>query len=123
MFRPLRLLNDSKTVSLNGQLKRGFHYAILPSQTGLCRYIITVNHGELRLNHMAYNPDGGTWSCPPQNRQQAHYDLKQGEKYEIQLVIGESFNKPDIVVIVNKSMLNGAEFSYIFKYGGDESKI
>lgn len=64
---------------------------------------------------MAYNPDGGTWSCPPQNRQQAHYDLKQGAKYEIKLVIGESFNKPDIVDIVNKGMLNGAEFSYIFR--------
>lgn len=38
--------------------------------------------------------------------------------YEIQqLVIGESFNNADIVDAVNKSMLNGAGFSYIAKYG------
>lgn len=117
MFRPLCLTKDSDTVSLVGQLKRGCHYAMLPSRMGVCRYSITVNQGVLRLNHMAYNPDGGAWSCSPKGRQQAHYDLQQGQSYEIQLTVDENFQNADKVYIVNTSMLHGAEFSYSVKFG------
>ena len=116
MFRALILEKDRDDILLKGQLRRGFHYAILPSRLGMCKYSIEVKNGSLRLNHTAFNPDGGTWSCYPQNRQRAHYDLLQGQTYEITVTVGTTFGKLDKIDIVNKSMTKNAEFTYNVNY-------
>jgi hypothetical protein len=116
MFRVLHLEKSNDDITLKGQLRCGFYCAIFPSSLGIYKYIIKVTSGYLRLNHTAFNPDGGTWSCYPKNRQQAHYDLTQAQTYEITVTVGTSFGKTDRIDIVNKSMTKNAEFTYKVNY-------
>ena len=113
MLKPLLLTKDKGTVTLDGQFKRGFYFASLPIRIGVCKYVITVHKGKLRLNHMKFNIDDYTWTCAP-NGQQPHYDLQEGQSYEIQLLVGESFNHADSVEILNLNFMRKAVFSYEF---------
>jgi hypothetical protein len=98
MFSPLELKDHQGTVSLNGQFRRGYYYAMLPSRLGKCKYTITVHTGKLRLNHMGYNPDGGSWTWFPEKRQPPHYNLLEGKSYEIDLVINPLTRRKKLIL-------------------------
>ncbi|SCK02013.1 Universal stress protein family [uncultured Eubacterium sp.] len=98
-----RYICDEKgaTVFLSGQLCKGADSCILPSIAGKCCYEIEVLKGKVRLNHMAYNPDGGTWTLEPGNHQRAHYDINAGETVKIELFVGVRFGEEDRIDLVN----------------------
>lgn len=68
---------------LTGQLKRGESCAMLPNPKGVHTFIIDLKKGRLRLNHSSYNPDGSTWSLPPVNCEQQHFDMAETGTYNI----------------------------------------
>lgn len=113
-FSSYKCQKTEDTICLKGQLRRGYSTALLPVNLGVCKYIITVQKGKIRINHLSYNQDGGTWSLPPQKNQKAHYDIEAGNTRKIELVIGESFKKQDKLDIVNISMCGEAEFQYTY---------
>lgn len=51
--------------------------------------LIKVIKGRLRLNHSAYNSDGGTYSCPPGGFQKQYYNLFENNTYELTFNISE----------------------------------
>lgn len=103
-------------VTLSGQMSFRSSSCLLPVQAGKCVYSITVLEGKLRLNHSAYDPDGGTWSAPPRNGQPEHYDLKKGEEREIRLEAGIAFRQLDQIEVVNPSMTSLLKFHYIARF-------
>jgi len=113
-FSSYKCHKTEDTVCLKGQLQRGYSMALLPVNQGVCKYNITVQKGKIRINHLSYNPDGGTWSLPPQKSQKAHYDIEAGNTRIIELVIGESFKKQDKLDVINTSMCGEAEFEYTY---------
>lgn len=91
------------------------HSALLPNPVGENIYTITIKKGNVRLNHSSLNPDGWTWSLPPARGQIHHVDIKEGETKIINKKIGLSYEKPDIILIVNKGLFQDCEFDYSFK--------
>lgn len=103
-------------VTLSGQLGMGSSACLLPVQAGKCVYRITVLAGSLRMNHVSYDPDGSTWTLPPQNKQPAHYDLKEGDDREICLEILMKYGNMDHVEMVNTHMTKPLKFHYVVKF-------
>ncbi len=103
-------------VSLGGQLSLKPSTCHLPVQAGICVYQITVMEGRLRLNHLAFNPDGDMWNLPPKNKQPQHYDLKQGDDREIRVEICVDYNHRDKIEIVNPSMTAPLKFHYVVRF-------
>lgn len=97
--------------TLKGQAKSGQSVALLPG-TGKCRYKIKVIKGNLRLNHNAYNPDGGTWSLPPGDGKKQHYALSNKGVYEFAIDVGYNYGEADRVELVNPRLWEDAEFVY-----------
>lgn len=100
-------------VTLAGQLSFKPSSCLLPAQAGRCVYHITVMDGRLRLNHLAYNPDGSTWNRPPKNEQPQHYDMKQGDDREIRLEVLVDSGRLDQIEVVNPSMTASLKFHYV----------
>ncbi|SHN69800.1 universal stress protein [Desulfitobacterium chlororespirans] len=103
-------------ITLSGQLSLGPNSCLLPVQVGKCIYKITVIEGSLRMNHLTYNPDGGTWMLPPQNHQPPYYDLNEGDEREIRLEILVNFGKMDHIEIVNTQMTKLLKFHYATRF-------
>ncbi|WMJ86782.1 hypothetical protein [Anaerocolumna sp. MB42-C2] len=112
MFRTMKCIKNTDTIILSKQLSFKPYSCLLPIQHGECIYTITVLEGKMRINHSAYNPDGGTWSCPPSNRQRQFYDLVSGETKEIKLTIDKNYNELDNVEVVNCSLTKPLHFLY-----------
>lgn len=113
-FSILTCLEAEDTICLKGQLCRGYSDALLPVKQGTCKYTIIVQNGKIRINHLSFNPDGGTWNLPPQNRQKSHYDIEAGNIRTIELEIGESFDQLDILQVVNPNMSIESAFQYTY---------
>ena len=96
---------------LTGQLKCGTSSALLPNPKGQHRYTI-ISRGQLRLNHRAFNPDGGTWSLPPGHGKEGYFDMNYEGVYTYIINIGESYGKLDRLKLVNPSFWENVEFSY-----------
>lgn len=111
----LKCKHVKDSVILNGQISLKPFSCMLPTKLGKCQINIKVNYGYLRLNHLAFNVDGATWSSPPGNWQQAHYNLNENSQYNFTINIGSCFDKPDRIEIVNLSMFKNARFSYEIK--------
>ncbi len=111
-FRVMMFKESEGGGVLAGQLKRGVSCAMLSNPKGVHTYIINVKKGQLRLNHSSYNPDGATWSLPPANRAQQHFDLVKAGTYNITIHIGESYEKTDRIELVNPKIWDSVEFSY-----------
>ena len=103
-------------VTLGSQLSLKPSSCHLPVQAGICVYQITVMEGRLRLNHLAFNPDGDMWNFPPKNKQPQHYDLKQGEDREIRVEICVDYNHRDKIEIINPSMTAPLKFHYVVRF-------
>lgn len=103
-------------VTLSGQLSLGASFCLLPVQAGRCIYKITVIEGNLRMNHLTYNPDGNTWMLPPQKHQPPHYDMNEGNEREIRIEILINFGKTDHVEITNTHMTKPVKFHYVVKF-------
>ena len=103
---------NAAQVSLSGQLCKGADSCLLPSAAGTCSYEIEVLKGKVRLNHMAYNPDGASWTLEPGNHQKAHYDINEGEAVKIRLFVGVSFGEEDRIDIVNLRHFDPAVLKY-----------
>ena len=103
-------------ITLSGQLNVGHSTCLLPVQAGVCIYKITVISGNLRLNHLSFNPDGGNWLLPPQNHQPPHYDLNEGEEREIRLEITINYGNMDHIEIVNTHMTKPLKFHYVTRF-------
>ena len=67
---------------------------------------------KLRLNHCSYTPDGGTWLSSPSGGRQAHYNMEQGQKYQIAVDIKRSFEKLDKINVVNIQFFTQLTFEY-----------
>ncbi len=75
----MKQLEQSKgMITLKGQRSCYF-----PVKEGINIISIYVHSGKLRLNHCSYTPDGGTWLSSPSGGRQAHYNMEQGQKYQI----------------------------------------
>lgn len=96
---------------LSGQLKCSTSSALLPNPKGLHRYTIS-SRGQLRLNHRSFNPDGGTWSLPPGHGEKECFDIYYEGIYTYVINVGESYGKPDRLILVNPSFWKDVEFSY-----------
>lgn len=103
-------------VTLSGQLNVGHSTCLLPVQVGACVYKIVVISGNLRMNHLSYNPDGGSWLLPPQNNQPSHYDLCEGEEREIRLEVTINYGNMDHIEIVNSHMTKPLKFHYVARF-------
>ncbi|TGJ76711.1 universal stress protein [Caproiciproducens galactitolivorans] len=108
-------------VTLAGQASLKTSTCYLPVQAGICSYFITVLEGKMRLNHLAFNPDGNMWNLPPQNKQPDHYDLKKGEEKEIQVEILVCYDHLDQIKVVNPSMTEPLKFHYIARFENTEN--
>lgn len=97
---------------LSGQFRTGKHIAFLPNPKGTHNYEITVNSGTLRLNHSAYNPDGGTWTLNPVQAKQVHFDLIKQETFAFSITIGESYGNNDRLELVNTNSRKAVTFTY-----------
>lgn len=111
-FSSINCTEESGTHKLKGQFRRGQSSALLPNPIGQHRYTLAVNSGKLRLCHHSLNPDGFTWSLPPVNGEQEYFDINERGVYTYTITIGESYEKPDIVELVNSSNWDDADFSY-----------
>lgn len=111
-FRVIMFKQSEGRGVLAGQLKRGISCAMLPNPKGIHTFIIDVRNGRLRLNHSSYNPDGATWSLPPKNGAQQHFDMEKEGTYNITIRIGESYENTDRIELVNPEMWDSVEFSY-----------
>lgn len=103
---------NSGTHELSGQFKLGSSSALLPNPIGTNQYRITVNKGQLRLNHSIYNPDGGTWTLPPMDGKQGYYDLTGNGTYTFMIHIDQHYGEKDVLSLVNTGFHDKAEFSY-----------
>ena len=112
IFTSINCAEKSGTYILKGQFRRGQSSATLPNPMGQHRYTIIVNSGKLRLCHHSLNPDGFTWSLPPVNGDQEYFDLHGKGIYTYMITIGESYEKPDMIELVNSSNWDDADFSY-----------
>jgi len=112
LIKTLHCKLDSDTINLNGQFRLGAAFCYLPISFGKCKYTITVLQGKLRINHHSFSPDGGTWSYPPLNMQPQHYDLFEGNTYNIEIEANKSFNMLDRINVVNRSFTKPAKFDY-----------
>lgn len=110
---------NSATVFLAGQLCKGADSCLLPSRAGKGCYEIEVLKGKARLNHMAYNPDGGTWTLEPGNRQRAHYDICAGETIKIEVFVGVRFGEEDRLDVVNLKHFDPTVLKYKYLEEGD----
>lgn len=108
------------TVHLSGQLCKGADTCLLPTVAGKCEYRVEVLTGKVRLNHLAYNPDGATWTLPPGNHQKAHYDISAGETAKICLFVGVSYGEEDRVDLVNLRPFDPAIVNYRYLKGEEE---
>lgn len=102
-------------VNVHAYLPSQFHIGksscVLPNPVGENIYSIKVNSGKIRFSHHSFNPDGGTYSAPPSNRQKQYYDLTEGV-HEIRLTIEEHYGHPDQVILVNESFKNASSVEY-----------
>ncbi|MCQ4637254.1 universal stress protein [Anaerovorax odorimutans] len=110
----------SATVYLSGQFCKGADSCLLPSAAGTCVYRIEVLKGRVRLNHAAYNPDGGTWTMEPGNHQKAHYNISAGESREIELFVGVNFGQEDRIDLVNPRPFDPAVIRYEYEEPKEE---
>jgi len=97
---------------LSGQLKRGLSSALLPNPLGMHAYTIRVNGGQLRLNHHAYNPDGGTWTIIPAVGEEEFINLDDNSDSIYMITIRESYGYHDRIELVNPSFWHDVVFSY-----------
>lgn len=97
---------------LTGQLRAGPSTAYLPNRPGLNKYTIDIDAGRLRLNHAAYNPDGGAWSLPPGGGKPAFYELNAAGTYTFFIHIGEQFGERDKLQLVNANWRKHIHFRY-----------
>lgn len=111
-LKEYHLTNLKGSVVLAGQLNHGPSSAQLPNPLGTHIYRITVNGGKLRLNHHTFNPDGGTWTLPPDNGEDEYFDISDGALRIFKITIGESYEHTDQVEIVNPSLRENVQFSY-----------
>ncbi len=101
------------TVTLSAQLSIGSSSCLLPVQAGKCIFKITVINGILCINHLSYNPDGGTWVLA---RQPSQYNLNEGDQQEIGFEVSINFGNMDRIEIVNKHMTKPLKFHYTAKF-------
>ena len=112
IFKEMELSESSGTVVLKKQLGLKEYSCRFLVYEGHYKFIITPLESKLRFNHIGYDPDGGTWSMPPGERQQEHYTLLPGQTYTIELNVLSHYGKLNRVEIVNPSMLSPASFNY-----------
>ena len=114
MSRTILCQNMQGEITLSGQLSFKPYCCRLPAPEGAkLRYEIRVLEGNVRFNHMAYNEDGGTWSCPPPGGQTAHYTLLPSDTpHRITLAVGSRWGHADRVEVVNPAMKKEARFVY-----------
>lgn len=105
--------NNEGAHELSGQFKAGVSSALLPNPKGVHTYRIMISNGKARLNLCSYNPDGATWSLPPNNNRQAHFDLDKGGTYTYEITIGDSFGENDRLELVNTNPRQTIRFSYV----------
>lgn len=112
----MKCKNNYDTIILSKQLSFNPHSCLLPIQLGECIYSTTVIEGKMCLKHSSFNPDGGTWFCPPSNNQRQYYDIVAVESKLIELIIGKHFNDLDKVEVVNYSLTKPLCFTYNITY-------
>ena len=112
IFGDIKLSEGNGTVVLKKQLGLKEYSCRFLVHEGRYKFIITVLEGTLRFNHMGYNPDGGTWSMPPGERQQEHYTLREGKTYTIALKVLSHYGRMNRIEVVNPAMLKSASFKY-----------
>ena len=104
----MKQLEQSKgMITLKGQRSCYF-----PVKEGINIIYIYFHSGKLRLNHCSYTPDGGTWLSSPSGGRQAHYNMEQGQKYQIAVDIKRSFEKLDKINVVNIQFFTQLTFEY-----------
>ena len=112
MFKRIECREMEGSVILSGQLRRGAYDCRFPSIPGQFVYEITVIQGKIRFNHASFDPDGGKWSMPPGEGQQAHYTLRPGQPHTIELTSGSSYHRLGQVEAVNPNLFYPARFEY-----------
>lgn len=91
---------------------KGQRSCYFPVKEGINIISIHVHSGKLRLNHCSYTPDGGTWLSSPSGGRQAHYNMEQGQKYQIAVDIRRSFERLDKINVVNIQFFTQLIFEY-----------
>ncbi len=66
---------------------------------------VCMTKGKVRINHMSYTPDGGTWLSNPNGARKPHYDIHEGDEQIIEFDIRKSFKKVDKIDLVNPSLI------------------
>ncbi len=112
MFATKQLTEKSGRVTLVGQLRFGATFCLLPVVEGMNVIEITVHSGKIRMNHCAYNPDGGTWLSDPTGDPTPHINMEESDVKHFEIRIGRSYKKLDILQVVNRSFINPAVFEY-----------
>ncbi|MCE5222487.1 MAG: voltage-gated chloride channel family protein [Clostridium sp.] len=100
---------------LAGQFKFGISSIELPSSEGLNIYIIKCSGKGVRFVHHTYNPDGGTWSANPIDKQLKYIELNDNNKEVHAINISQSYGKKDKLFLTNTNLFKNIEIEYSIK--------
>lgn len=107
--------NNVTKQELVGQLNIGKSRIELPNPKGHNIYRISVRGGRAILYHRSYNPDGHTWSIPPQNNEAQYINITDSKTHYFEINIDKIHGQMDKVFLVNPSLRGSIDVEYMVK--------
>ena len=87
----------------------------MPNPKGHNIYRISVRGGRAILYHRSYNPDGHTWSIPPQNNEAQYINITDSKTHYFEINIDKIHGQMDKVFLVNPSLRGSIDVEYMVK--------